>query len=113
MCDDSDVSAAFTIVEPLLESPPFPYTVAEFLLAAVQRSIAIETARGEIARAERSALDSQAQPLPDLLDRIRFCLAGLTAEVVWGLEHRLARMTRVSTMVKRASNQEMSDADGG
>ena len=58
----------------------------------VERIIAIETARGEIARAERSALDPQAQPLQDLIDRILFRLAGLSDTESADLETRLAKM---------------------
>ena len=49
-------------------------------------------ARGEIARAERSALDPTAQPLQDFLDRILFRMAGLTDNEIEGLQKRLEHM---------------------
>ena len=58
----------------------------------VQEITDIETARGEIARAERSALASKAQPLQDLLDHMIYRMAGLADDDIAGLEERLARM---------------------
>ena len=58
----------------------------------VNRTIAIETARGEIPRAARSALAPAAQPLQDSMDRLLYALAGLAPDKMRGLEERLARM---------------------
>jgi hypothetical protein len=58
----------------------------------VEQIMAVESSRGEIARAERSALDPQAQPLQDLLDHMIYRMAGLTDADIAGLEKHLARM---------------------
>ena len=58
----------------------------------VKRITAIEAARGEIARTERSARAPAAQPCQDLIDRILHSLAGLSDTDWHGLEERLARM---------------------
>jgi hypothetical protein len=58
----------------------------------VERIIAVERDRGDVARTERSALALAAQPLQDLLDRIIFRMAGLSDEEAIGLEQRLSLM---------------------
>jgi hypothetical protein len=62
------------------------------LVDLVRRIIAIEQARGEIARTERSALSPAAQPLQDLIDRILYTMAGLNDEDAHHLEESLSRM---------------------
>ncbi len=91
-CDGGDVEAAYGVIGELLASAPFPATVMRAMQAVVERIIAIEQTRGEIARTERSALDPKAQPLQDLLDRILYRMAGLTEAEARGLEARLAKM---------------------
>lgn len=85
-------SEAFGLVEPFLQDPPFPATVRDCMVRLVEQIIDIESTRGEIARADRSALDPKAQPLQVLLDRIIFRMAGLSDEETNGLEERLAKM---------------------
>jgi len=51
-----------------------------------------EEARGQISRAQRSALSAQAQPYQDLIDQLLYAMAGLTDEETRGLEERLAAM---------------------
>ncbi len=84
--------AAFDLLTPALASPPFPLAVQDVLVELVRRIIAIERARGEIARTERSALAPAAQPLQDLIDRLLYALAGLDPAESAGLEARLAAM---------------------
>lgn len=83
---------AFALVEPLLRKSPFPVTVRYCMIRLVERIIAIESKRGDIARTERSSLDPKAQPLQDLLDRIIFRMAGLSDAESKSLEERLAKM---------------------
>ncbi|MEK6677658.1 MAG: Eco57I restriction-modification methylase domain-containing protein [Planctomycetota bacterium] len=83
---------AFALVEPLLRQSPFPVTVRDCMVRLVERIIAIELKRGDIARTERSALDPKAQPLQELLDRIIFRMAGLSDAESKALEQRLAKM---------------------
>lgn len=83
---------AFGALQPALTTAPFTLVVQDVLADIVRRIIAIEQARGEIARAERSALDPAAQPLQNLIDRLLYAMAGLTAEESVALETRLAAM---------------------
>lgn len=80
------------ILGPVLENPPFALAVQDVLVDLVRRIIAIEQARGEIARTERSALAPAAQPLQNLIDRIFYAMAGLTLDESAALEEHLARM---------------------
>jgi hypothetical protein len=90
--ESTDSAAAFGVIEPLVASPPFPSSVMTAMASLVERIMAIEHGRGEIARTARSALAPAAQPLQDLLDRIIFRMAGLSDdEAVW-LQQRLQRM---------------------
>ncbi|MFH1749140.1 MAG: DNA methyltransferase [Planctomycetota bacterium] len=83
---------AFAALAPALARPPFPLAIQNVLVELVRRIIAIEQARGEIARTQRSHLADAAQPLQDLIDRILYALAGLTPAEITGLEDRLTRM---------------------
>jgi hypothetical protein len=76
----------------LLAKAPFSPAVQQVIIAAVQGIMALEADRGEIARAERSALDPAAQPYQDLIDQLFYGMAGLTDDEVKGLEERYARM---------------------
>ncbi len=87
-----DWDRAFGLAEPLLARPPFPAGVMSCMVRLVERITQIEGARGDIARAERSALDPKAQPYQDLLDRMLYRMAGLTDEEAAGLEERLEGM---------------------
>lgn len=84
--------AAFDAIAPLLAEPPFSKAVQDVLVDLVKRIIRIERARGEIARAERSKLAKDAQPLQNLIDRIIYAMAGLSDDEARGLEERLANM---------------------
>lgn len=90
--DTGDWESARASIDPSLTSPPFGRTVIACIEQLVERIIDIESARGEIARAERSALDPKAQPLQDLLDYMIYRMAGLTDADIAGLEERLATM---------------------
>ena len=90
--DAGKLDDAFAIVIPALINPPFPLAVQDVLVELVRRIIAIEQARGEIARTDRSALAPAAQPLQDLIDRLLYAMAGLTPEESARLEARLAKM---------------------
>jgi hypothetical protein len=90
--DDGNVDDAFAALAPAVKRPPFPLAIQDVLVHLVRRIIAIEQARNEIARVERSHLADAAQPLQNLIDRILYALAGLTAAEVTGLEDRLSRM---------------------
>jgi hypothetical protein len=59
---------------------------------AVQHVCAVEDARGEISRTDRSALAAKAQPYQDLIDRLFYKMAGLTDGEIAGLEERLKKM---------------------
>lgn len=87
-----DYAAALARVKAGMKTPPFDAAIRELIVEIVNRIIAIERDRGSIKRAERSGLADAAQPLQDLLDRLFYEMAGLTADDVRGLEERLARM---------------------
>ncbi len=87
-----DFDAAFTALEPGLAQPSYGAAVRDVIVDLVNRIIAIEEARGEIARAARSRLAPAAQPLQDLIDRLLYAMAGLNEDEVRGLEDRLTRM---------------------
>jgi hypothetical protein len=90
--DPGHLDDAFVVIAPALGSPPFPLAARDVLVDLVRRIIAIEQARGEIARTERSALAPAAQPLQDLIDRILYTMAGLNDEDAHHLEESLSRM---------------------
>lgn len=87
-----ELNRCFEILEPGMKEPPFSPAVRDFIIELVKRIMQIEKARGNIARAERSRLDSEAQPYQDLIDRLFYAMAGLTDEEASGLEDRLSRM---------------------
>ena len=87
-----DLTAAWQAVEPLLQEAPFPLEVQQAIVAAVERIMAIEEARENMARKDRSALHPDAQPYQDFIDRLFYRMAGLTDDESAGLEERLARM---------------------
>jgi len=71
---------------------PFSPPVSGTIIECVNRITAIESARGEIARSARSALDPKAQPYQDLIDALMYKMAGLSEAEAAGLEDRLTRM---------------------
>lgn len=87
-----DLTEALEVVDPFLASPPFPSAVKNCMIRVVEQIITIESARGEIARADRSALDPKAQPFQDLLDRMLFRMTGLSESEATALENRLETM---------------------
>lgn len=80
------------ILAPAMAVPPYGLAVQDCVIELVNRIIAIEAARGEIARTARSALAPAAQPYQDLIDRILYALAGLSEPEWRGLEERLSTM---------------------
>jgi hypothetical protein len=84
--------AALASVESLVAEPPFPPAIITCMVRLVEEISKIEAARGEIARAQRSALAPEAQPYQDLIDRLLYRLAGLTEAEAQGLEKRLEAM---------------------
>lgn len=90
--DAGRLEDAFDPLQPVLATAPFPLVVQDVLVELVGRIIAIEQARGQIARVERSALAPDAQPFQDMIDRLLYAMAGLTAKEAAGLETRLAAM---------------------
>ncbi|MBI3466454.1 MAG: N-6 DNA methylase [Planctomycetes bacterium] len=87
-----DTERAFEHLQAALARPPFPLSIRAAIVEAVRRITEIETARGEIPRTARSALDPTAQPSQDLTDRLLYSMAGLTEEDIEGLEERLGAM---------------------
>ena len=87
-----DVERVIEILQPELLNAPFSLAVRAVVIEAVNRIIALEEKRGEIPRAARSALAPEAQPYQDLIDRLFYEMAGLTATEAAALEERLARM---------------------
>jgi len=86
------VDEVFTALSPHLDTAPFRLAIRNVVVAAVKRIIAIERQRGEISRVVRSSLNPAAQPYQDLIDRLLFAMAGLTAEESAGVEERLRQM---------------------
>jgi hypothetical protein len=90
--DASKLDDALAALTTARANPTFPLAVQDVLVELVRRIIAIEQARGEIARTERSALAPAAQPLQDLINRLLYAMAGLTPAESAGLEARVATM---------------------
>ena len=86
------IQAVCRILQPAMAVPPYGQAVRDTIVELVRRITTIESARGEIARAARSALAPAAQPYQDVIDRILYHLAGLSEPDWRGLEDRLARM---------------------
>jgi type I restriction-modification system DNA methylase subunit len=80
------------LLQPSMKDAPFSPAVRTVIIEAANRIIAIEERRGDISRAARSALAPEAQPYQDLIDRIFYAMAGLSASEAAGLEERLAQM---------------------
>jgi hypothetical protein len=83
---------ALEMLKPLCAKPPFSPLIREAIIEAVKQISAIEKARGEIARADRSALHPSAQPYQDLIDQLLYRMAGLSDAEIAGLEERYAKM---------------------
>lgn len=82
----------FDTLTPSLDVVPFSPTIREVIISSVKRITSIERERGAISRASRSALAPEAQPFQDLIDRLLFAMAGLTAEESAAIEERLGQM---------------------
>jgi hypothetical protein len=89
---NDDFDSAFRILLPGIKVPPFSLAIRDTIIFLVNGIIEAERARGEISRAERSALSPQAQPYQDLIDRLLYAMAGLSDDEARGLEKRLAKM---------------------
>ena len=87
-----DMAAAFTIVEPLILKASFSPCLERLFIEAVERIEAIELARDDVRRVDRSALAPHAQPYQDFIDRLFYALAGISDSEARGLEERLAQM---------------------
>jgi len=90
--NEGDFTGAFEVIRPCLEVPPFGAAALGLMVEAVRRITAVEAARGEISRSERSRLAPEAQPYQDLIDRMLYAMAGLSEAEAAGLEERLSRM---------------------
>ena len=86
------VDEVVAMLRPHLETPPFRLAIRDAIVGVAKRIIAIERERGEISREPCSALDPAAQPYQDLIDRLLYAMAGLTAEESAALEQRLEMM---------------------
>ena len=62
------------------------------IVEATNQIIAIEQARGTIARFDRSHLDPKAQPYQDFIDTLFYRMAGLSPAEAQALETRLSTM---------------------
>lgn len=87
-----DMEKVFALLQPALNDAPFSPAVRTVIIEAANRIIDIEERRGEISRAARSTLTPAAKPYQDLIDRIFYAMAGLSASEAAGLEERLAQM---------------------
>jgi len=87
-----DTTKVLDLLKPLCAEPPFSLAIREVIIEAVKQISAIEKSRGEIARADRSALHPSAQPYQDLVDQLLYRMAGLTDAEIVGLEERYAKM---------------------
>lgn len=87
-----DLNHVFNLLEPMLGHHPFRTTVRNVISEAAKKIIDLETARGDIPRSARSALDPKAQPYQDLIDRLFFSMAGLSESEASAIEDRLSRM---------------------
>jgi hypothetical protein len=87
-----DTEQVIALLRPALTDAPFSLAIRTIIIEAVNRIIAIEERRGEIPRSARSALAPEAQPYQDLVDKLFYKMAGLTAEEAIALEERLEKM---------------------
>jgi hypothetical protein len=93
LVERNDTEAAFNRMARALDGPaPFPKVVADILGALSDGIQRHEQQRGDITRRERARLAQPAQPIQELVDRVLFGLAGLTAAESARLEARLETM---------------------
>lgn len=90
--EDGEHDAAFVSLRPLTATAPFDLAIRNAIVCAVDCIIGKEERRGEIARSDRSALDSSAQKHQDFIDTLLFAMAGLSADEIAGLDERLRQM---------------------
>jgi hypothetical protein len=88
----NNLDRVYELLEPLFVASPFSLVIQEVIVEAVDRITAVETNRGDIPRAARSALSPAAQAYQNLIDRLFYSMAGLTAEEASMLEERLSQM---------------------
>jgi hypothetical protein len=90
--DRQRLDKAYNLLEPSLAEPPFSIALLGCIGLLADGISKVEAARGDIARTDRSALASEAQPYQDLIDRLLYRMAGLTDSEAQGLEKRLEGM---------------------
>jgi len=77
---------------PSWSATPFTPAARDALEGLVAKIDALESARGEITRNQRSQLCAEAQVYQDAIDTILFMTAGLNAKESAGIEDRLVTM---------------------
>ncbi|MEX0885886.1 MAG: Eco57I restriction-modification methylase domain-containing protein [Phycisphaeraceae bacterium] len=87
-----DAEKVAALADKHIAQPPYPRWLLDVTCDVVERIIAIETARADMRRADRSALDPAAQPYQDLIDHLFYRMAGLSYDEARALEERLATM---------------------
>lgn len=90
--DSGKPADAAPILAPGLAHSPFSPAVRETVVEAARKIIAIESARGDIPRSARSALDPKARPYQDLIDHLFYAMAGISRGEAAALELRLEQM---------------------
>jgi hypothetical protein len=83
---------AFQVLAADLNEAPFSQIIRMAIVEAANHIIDVESNRGDIRRVDRSALDPNAQPYQDFIDRLLYAMAGITDAEARGLETRLAEM---------------------
>jgi len=86
------IEIIFGLLANCFDIQPFSLVIQNVINRSVDHIIDIETRRGEIPRAARSSLSSDAQAYQDLIDKLFYKMAGLTEGESTALEERLSRM---------------------
>jgi len=89
---DGRLGDAFDLLAEALEEVPVSRAVEDAIVAATNRIVEIERARGRITRRDRAALAYESQTYQDFIDRILFTMAGVTESERMRLGTRLAAM---------------------
>ena len=89
---NADVRRTFRLIATELEAAPFSLVIQNIIIQCVRRISEIERARGDISRADRSTLASEAQPYQELIDRLVYTMADLKEDEIVGLQERLEEM---------------------
>ena len=88
----SDPAAASSLVGTIISEVPFNPALATLLEDLSRRIRGIETARGEVSKAQRAHLDPAAEPLQWLINEVLFQMVGFSAKEANDLTARLAQM---------------------